>query len=285
MSKKTAIVAAIGVALPTLVLAEDPIASGDQMVDSYRWEVGTDIMGGDVDSITAGGTFYLSPVDPNKGPLAEAAFLNQSSSISAYYTDGETDGDGRGLEFKDYGIGSRFVIGDADWIIDLGYSRSEPDNPLNIGPDDFEIDTFTVGGGKYLTDNTTMVVSYTNKDADDGGDLDKYQLDLEHLFHTSWGGIKLLGSYGKVDLDDADDIDLYKLGGIFYPCKSIAIGASYRKADNDFLNEVEEYSAFAEWFINDQVGVTLEYRDADVEVDGGDDLEADAILVGARIRF
>ena len=39
------------------------------------------------------GTYYFKDVDASKGPLAEAAFINQASNVSAAYTYGEYDVD------------------------------------------------------------------------------------------------------------------------------------------------------------------------------------------------
>jgi len=226
----------------------------------------------------------LDRVDDTKGPLAEAAFLDHASSVSVNYTDGETDGDGEhDLEFKDYGISGRYVTADAGWIFDLGFERNEPDNPFSAGPDEFEIDTFSVGVGKYLTDTTTLVFSYENKDADEGGDVDTYRADIVHLWQLEKLALKFNGGYGQTDVDDdyGDDIDAWELGATVYPCKGLGIGGGYRNTENN-LAEVEQYYARAEWFINDQVGVSLEYQDAEVE---DTDLEADAIVFGARLRF
>lgn len=46
----------------------------------------------------AQGTFYLKNVDASKGPLAEAAFLNQASNVSAAYSFAKLSGDVDGGE-------------------------------------------------------------------------------------------------------------------------------------------------------------------------------------------
>lgn len=271
MFKKTALVAGLGLALSSAAQAD------------YRWEAGVDLSGGDVDAIGVGGTFYLSPVDDTKGPLGEAAFLDHASSISANYIDGETDGDGEGIEFKDYSISGRYVTNEARWIFDLGYERNEPDNPFGVGPDEFEIDTFTAGIGKYLTDSTTLVFTYQNKDADEGGDVDTYRADIEHLWQLSKVALKFNAGYGQTDIEEefGDDIDIWDAGVTVYPSKRLGIGGGYRNTEND-LAEIEQYFARAEWFINEQVGISLEYQDAELD---DTDIEADAVVFGARLRF
>jgi len=270
MFKKTALAASISLALSTTAQAD------------YRWEAGVDLSGSDNNSISVDGTFYLKPVDTSKGPLAEAAFQDHSSYVTANYTDGEYDGDIiNDLEYKNYGVSGRYITDSAGWILDLGYQRNEPDNPFNTGPDNFEIDQFSVGGGKYLTDNTTLVGRYIYAEGDDGADFDRYTLELEHLFQLSWGGIKVDATYGLVDLDDRDDVDIYQIGGTYYPTNNLGFGASYAKTD-ELLDEIEAYSVFAEWFINEQIAASIEYTDAELD---DSDVDADTIVFGVRARF
>ncbi len=272
MFKKTALIAGISLALSATAQAD------------YRWEAGVDISGNDNDSVSVDGTFYLNPVDTSKGPYAEAAFLDHSSYVTANYTDGELDGDIiNDLEYKNYGASGRYITDSAGWILDLGYQRNEPDNPLAkiLGPDNFEIDQFSIAGGKYLTDNTTLVGRYIYAEGDDGADFDRYTLELEHLFQLSWGGIKVDAVYGLVDLDGRDDIDIYKLGGTYYLNNNLGFGASYAKTD-ELLDEIEAYSVFAEWFITEQVAASLEYTDAELD---DSDISADTIVFGVRARF
>ena len=44
------------------------------------------------------GTYYLKDVDSSKGPLAEAAFLNQASNVSVAYNYGELGSNGVDVE-------------------------------------------------------------------------------------------------------------------------------------------------------------------------------------------
>jgi len=275
MFKKTALAAGIGLALSATAQAD------------YRVELSPTLTGGDTSSIGVDATLYLKSVDTSKGPLAEAAFQDRASYVSANYTDGEVDSDGAldDLEFEDYGAAGRFIFGDGGWILDAGYTRSETDSPIAdlIGPDSFELDTFSVGAGKYLTDNTTLVVSYLNSEADDAGsDVDSYQADLQHLF--LWGddmGLKVQGTYGITEVEDEDDIDVYTLGATFYPCKNLGIGGSFSRFDN-YGVEVDAYNASIEYFLTESFAVGAAYDSTDWE-EG--DLEPEIYSFTAKVRF
>lgn len=271
MFKKTALIAGIALATSTAAQAD------------YRFEVDTALSGGDVESIALGGTAFLQPVDDSEGPFAEAAFIDHATSLSLFALDGEIDADGAmdDFELEAYAVDVRYVTKKTgSWIVDLGYERSEPGNA--------EIDTFSIGAGKYLTDTTTLVFTYSNSDADVGGDLDSYRLDLDHLFlFGEGGGLKLHGAYGVTDVDDDeefgddDDIDVYELDATWYPCRNLGIGAGYRNTDDDGA-EFEEYFAAADYFITKDVSVGVAYTEGEFE---DSDVETDSWVFTARARF
>lgn len=102
------------------------------------------------------GTIFFGSVDTSKGPLAEASFLDKSSSISAIFEDYD------GTEHK--GLGGRFVIGN-EYVVEAKYLESEEEI--------FQSDTVSqtqasVAVGKYLTDTSELALSY-----------EQYELDYE----------------------------------------------------------------------------------------------------------
>jgi len=279
MFKRTALVAGIGLAISATAHAE------------YNWEAGAAITGGDVSSLSVGGTYYFDEVDDDKGPHGEAAFIDRESSLSLSYTDGETDSDETpDLDISTFGADLRMIFGDGGWIVDLGYDYSEPE--LADGPDAFdtEVDIITAGVGKYLWENTTLVLSYIYTDVSvetDGfgefeGDVDSYRADFDHLWlFENDGGFAVHAAYGFVDVENRDDIDIYEIDGTWYICRDFGIGAGYRNTDDDGL-ELEEYGVFAEYFITPGVAVTLEYVEGEIE---DTYVETDSYLIGVRARF
>lgn len=282
MFKKTAIIAGIGLAISTGAQAD------------YRWEVdaaaartnidiGRD--DGDVDKFAIGGSFFLDNVDTSKGPLSEAAFLDHSSYIGAGYIYTDLDDIVEDLDGDEYGINGRYVL-DLDalpLIFEGSWSRQTPDFS--------DIDSYSLGFGAYVTDTTTVVFTYSTNDVDesddiDPGDVDQYNLAVEHLWHLSNGAIKLRGSYGFIDVDeneinDGDDIDSWNIGGTWYVNNNLGFGLDYSRFDN-FGIEEDTYGATAEWFINEQVGLSLGLAHSEID---DTDVESDSIVLGARVRF
>jgi hypothetical protein len=302
MFKKTALVA--GIALSVSVAAQA----------DYQWELGAGYSTGefdigdenpDNDAISGYGSYFINAVDDTKGPLAEAAFLDRASSISIFAENGNIDGDAiDDLGRKNYGMATHSVFSDAGWILDAGYTRVENDTlrtslsggqlpafPGQRPLDTIDIDQFKLGFGKYLTDRTTLVLSYEYSDIDEAGDYSAYRIDLEHLFQFSFGDIKAEASYGLVDvsvddtlLEDADDIDIYVAGATYYfgSNKNWGVGVNYGQEDfgGDSWKRVE---ANVSWFITDQWEVALDYSDG--EFDDLDDVESKLATLSARFRF
>lgn len=295
MFKKTAIVASVGLAMSAMAQAqEDPIVTGDRLIDTYRWELNADYTHGEwsanglddteTDQFSVSGSFFFQPVDTTKGPRGEAAFLDHASDVTLGYTYSEVDDNGIDIDGDRYNISGRYVI-DAGFIFEAGFERNEPVES--------EIDTYRLSAGYYLTNNTTLIIDYADADVDEGGDTDGWNARVEHFWHMGNGGIKLNGNYGFINVDDADDIDLYGISAIWYITDDLGIGAGYANTDFGVL-ESEDYSLFAEWFVTRDIAVKLAYdhQEPDDFEDGAFldrlndlDLEYDAITLGATIRF
>lgn len=282
MFRKTALVAGLGLALSATAQAD------------YRWQV--DAFGertnvdfgredGDIDRYGIGGTFYLREVDTSKGPLGQATFLDQASWVSAGYVYTDLDDFVEDLDGDTYGIDARYVLGldSIPLIFEAGWERQTPDFS--------DIDYYRVGFGAYLTPTTTAVFRYRTSDVDetndiDAGDIDAYEIALEHYWRLSTGGIKLDGSYGWIDVDDnnindGDDIDSWNVGATWYVNDNLGFGANYGRFDNFGLEE-DTYSALAEWFVTENIGLTLRYTYSEID---DTDVDSDAVLLGGEFRF
>jgi hypothetical protein len=270
MFKKTALVASIGLALSVTAQAD------------YQWELGTDYATGDIeigsfdadlDVFSVYGTYFLDTVDTSKGPLAEAAFLDRASSVQVDYSNGEFDGIFGDVDVEGYGIEGRYVFDQSGWLVDFGYRQDEFDND--------DIETFSIGAGKYIAENTALVVSYANTEDDFDVDSDAYGVNLEHLWSLEQGAIKLDAGYTFVDPDQGDEVNVFSVDGTYYVNNSLGFGVSYALADSDDT-DLEDWSLYSEWFINEQVAVSLAYTESEDDKTG---VESDAIVISARVRF
>lgn len=282
MFKKTAIVAGLAMA----------VSAGAQA--DYRWQVdgavgrtnidvGRD--DGDVDSVGLGGRFYINEVDTSEGPLGEAAFLNQASSIGAGWVYTDADDIVEDVDADAYTIDGRYVFKTSiPLILEGSWTRETPDFS--------DIDFYRVGIGAYLTDTTTVVVSYRTSDVDesndiDPGDIDAYSIDLRHLWHLSdSSAIVVEASYGFIDVEDneindGDNIDSWNIGATWYVTRQLGFSAGYSRFDN-FGIEEDTYGAGAEWFVTENIGLSLSYDYSEID---DTDVEINAVVLGGEMRF
>jgi hypothetical protein len=267
MFKKTAIVAGLGLALSATAQAD------------YRWELGAGYAAGsldyetknpktidddnDTDIFDVSATWFMETVDTSKGPLGEAAFLDHASYISLAFSDGEID------------------ISNAD----------------DEEPSDQEVDTWSLGVGKYLGQNTTLVLGYDNVSVNNGGDADRWGVELEHFFAFSGnGGIKARANGGKTVVNNVDDPTTWGVGATWYIGNHFGIGADYNTTDFDGY-ETDTYAVNAEWFITENFAIDVFYQDIQPDdadcrpaICGGQstgqlETEYDEIGISALLRF
>jgi len=299
MFKKIAIIAGMSLAVATAAQAQqmpqETIVTGDTLVtDTYRWEIGgaanyseLDVGPFDVDKwgVDLYGTFFLNDVDTSNRPRSEAAFLDHASSVTLFGGYSELDDvdklekDLGGIDIDDddsetYGIGGRYVTKQTgSWIIQADWRRTKPAH--------LEIDTYTIGIGKYITDNTSLIITYADADLDNGGDTDGWNAGLEHFWDLSSGGIKLEGNVGYVNVDNGDDIDVYNLAGTWYVNDDLGFGARFGTVDGGH-DEAYRYSIFSEWFITRSIAVSAAYDYTDFD---NSDVDNNAFTIGGRYRF
>ena len=96
---------------------------------AYQTEIGASAgvvdqdVGGTNGSFGVDGTYYFNPVQTRNAPLAEAAFLDRASNVSAQYQYDEVGNNDR----HRYGVGAEYFVPNSDFYLSG-----------NIGRDDYE---------------------------------------------------------------------------------------------------------------------------------------------------
>jgi hypothetical protein len=283
MYKKTALVAAIGIALSAAAQADYQFeVSGGYATGNITAANGPEA---DQDIISLAGIYYLAPVSTSTGPLSEAAFIDRASGVMFGVVDGEVDFDSGfsgDTDITAYDIAGRYVMKDSGFLVEASYRLEQTDiDTLAPGSESTDTDVWSIGAGMYVAENTTLLFNYTYFDADNGRESDGYSADLEHLFLLDQGAIKIDASYGLLDSNFADDVDLYALGGTYYINNNIGIGGRYTLRDSN-QSELTEWRAVAEWFISEQLSFTGAYIELDED---GSQAESDAIIFEVSARF
>ncbi len=206
-------------------------SSGLALADSYQAEIGadyTDVDGGD-GAFGIHGEFHFNPVQTRNHPLAEAAFLEQSSNVYA-----AADND-----FDVLTVGGEMYVPDTMFYAGARVARTD----FN-GSDDTTL---------YATLGLTPVdgLLVTTEFNDDG-----YDANVQAKYVTALGGgnyVNLEGEYRDSDFDD-----YLSLGADFYFTRTLSVGAAFADRFG-----TDEFTLRARNFFTDEVSGQVAFTDSD----------------------
>jgi hypothetical protein len=259
--------------------------------------ISRDYFGQDLDASLLDVTYYFNPIDNTKGPLAEAAFLNQSSEISAQY----------GLASQEFlenettlGVAGKY-ISDSGIIVGFSYITKSFDEAasedLNSGNGSENLlDSGALEVGAYLTDVSTLTVSYSgnlNRETDQNGRDDRFSNTLSvkynHLFLLDGDqSIKLNARYGYTAYsrseDSDDDTGILDVSGDYYFSRQLSVGFGITTYDRDDADNVFKYEIASNYFITDDFSVYGSYSQTNFDFATNDD-DISTFKIGLQARF
>lgn len=242
------------------------------------------------------GTFYFKDVDSSKGPLAEAAFLNQASNVSVAYNYAELDADvvahNYGAKAEAY-VPTKFVPAYAS----ASYSHTVLDGK-NGEPND-QGDRYALEVGALAAPNFLVAVGYTSV-------ADQFALDAFNVMSN--GAVKAVGETVTIG-DDQDaitartkyvgnidgtnmalgleaglvygDDTAYQLKTDLYLTPALSVGASY--VESSFAGTPDSaWGANVNYFITPAIAVGASYVNANAE---SANLDTQSVGVNAKFRF
>ena len=213
---------------------------------AYQAEVGGSYTYNDWDDYDAthqfglDGTYYFNPVQTRNSPLAEAAFLDRASNVSANVKYADNDG----VKDTNYGIGAEYYVPNSDFYVSgrIGREEFEVDN----SPTPRKTTLYGAEIGYLPTPGLLLalgVTGYDQKDGDDGADP-----TIRAKYVTQVGqhdvNLEAYGAFG--------DLDEYRVRGDYYIDKTFSVGADYYNND---LTDRDEWGINAKKFLNQQVSV------------------------------
>lgn len=246
------------------------------------------------------GTYYFKNVDSTKGPLAEAAFLNQASNFSLAYNYGEYDENGLDIVSHTYGakaeayIPTKFVPAYAS----ASYSHTINDSKNALATDD-QGDRYALELGALVAPNFLVAVGYTSV-------ADQVSYDA---FNILSNGVAKAALESETIADDQDAITArtkyvgaidgtnmaigfetglvygestaYALKTDLYLTPALSVGASYAETSADIAND-KAWGANVNYFITPAVAVGASYVNANAESDVRD---TQTVGLNAKFRF
>lgn len=248
------------------------------------------------------GTYYFKDVDASKGPLAEAAFLNQASNVALAYSYGENGQEEAGRSRTvnhTYGVKGETYIPTkvVPVYASASYSHTIADN--KAGDVDGNGDRYALELGALLIPNFLVAVGYTSV-ADQtsydafnivsngvakaaiesqtiAGDQDAITARTKYVGAIDGTNMSLGFESGLVYGEDT----AYNLGTTLFLNPQLSVGASYM--ESSYAGSPDKaWGANVNYFITPAVAVGASYVNANAE---GEALDTQTVGVNAKFRF
>ena len=245
------------------------------------------------------GTYYFKNVDATKGPLAEAAFLNQASNFSLAYNYGEYDEDGLDIVSHTYGAKAEAYVPTklVPVYASAAYNHTITDG--KGGQDNDNGDRYALELGAVVTPNFLVAVGYTSV-------ADQTSYDA---FNILSNGVAKAGLEAGTIADDQDaitartkyvgaidgtnmavgfeaglvygEVTMYNLKTDLYLTPALSVGASYAETSADAVVD-SAWAANVNYFITPAVAVGASYVNANAV---GEARDTQTVGVNAKFRF
>ena len=247
------------------------------------------------------GTYYFKNVDSSKGPLAEAAFLNQASNVSLAYNYGELDSD---VVVHNYGAKAEVYVPTpyVPAYASASYSHTILDGKNGASND--QGDRFAFEVGALATQNFLVAVGYTN--VADQAALDAFNVMGNGVAKAVAEAVtigedqdaitartKYVGAIDGTNMSLAfesgiiyGDATAYQLKTELYLNPKLSVGASY--AASSYAGTPDSaWGANVNYFITPAIAVGASYVNANYEGNRAQDemLAGDTQTVGVNAKF
>jgi hypothetical protein len=249
------------------------------------------------------GTYYLKNVDSSKGPLAEAAFLNQASNVSVAYNYGELGSQGIDVIAHNYGVKAEAYV--PTQVVPVYASASYSHTHLdakNAASAALEGngDRYALELGAVVIPNFLVAVGYTS--VADQAALDSFNV-MSHGVAKAVAETATIGQDQDAitartkyvgAIDDTNmavgfesgiiygDDTAFQLKTDLYLNSALSVGASY--AESSFAGSPDSaWGANVNYFITPAVAVGATYVYANAEQ--GSVRDTQTVGVNAKFRF
>ena len=248
------------------------------------------------------GTYYFKDVDTSKGPLAEAAFLNQASNVSVAYSYGEYDVDADNTNFDKhvYGIKGETYIPTSVVPVyaSASYSHTVTDGKQGISND--HGDRYALEIGAMLTPNFLAAVGYTS--IADTTSLDPFNVTKNGMAaavieadsirdeqDAITARTKYVGAIDGTNMSVGFDTGLvygedtaFNLASTLFVTPKLSLGVSYAESSYDYSPD-SVLGANVNYFITPAVAVGATFAKANAENNSPYDTQT--VGLNAKFRF
>ena len=251
------------------------------------------------------GTFYFKDVDSSKGPLAEAAFLNQASNVSLAYNYGELGSNGIDVIAHNYGAKAEAYLPTPYLPVyaSASYSHTILDSKNDNASDD-QGDRYALEFGALATNNFLVAVGYTS--AADQAAIDAFNVMGNGVAKATAEAVtigedqdaitartKYVGAIDGTNMAIGfesgliyGDATAYQFKTDLYVTPQISVGASYAASSYDGTPD-SAWGANVNYFITPAIAVGASYVNANYEANNGEAVSfaGDTQTVGLNAKF
>ena len=279
-------------------------SSNSQAEQSYQTELSVGYEKEDADSSTNKGTelsaeIYFSPVNTDNKPLAQAAFLDKSSSVSIGYINLE-------IEYQNSSLNSidskgpyfeiNYITDTNSFILGALYTTNDIETDPSLVTGDLTVTGISIG--KYLNDSSALSFSYTSSDTELQNtvsgqsanlDIEYYGLSyntVQSLNATSYYrfsvGIELINKSDSNSMEE-DNSELEVLGEYYFTrMTSLGASASFNSGDDISDEGITLAIGFTHFFLP-QFALNIDLTS--FNADDSQTEDTDSISVEAIARF
>lgn len=267
-------------------------------VHAYQWETTLNYLQIEADdnsqeakTTEINATWYLNPVNINKGPLAESGYLSHASSLNFGYADTTFDFTGSGkLDGPAIILGAYYVVPESEYIIAIDYINVA----LEDGPSKLDLDIFTLTAGKYFTDTLTGFLSYSDNTTDGSTgftDIDTtvIAIGVKNIIQMDGKYINVEGSiesetqeYSSATADETNTT--ISLSGDYYFNREFSLGAELGLNNGDDVSdEGTDFGINSRYFFNPQFSILASYTT--FSADNAGEIDDDTLELSFLARF
>ncbi len=249
------------------------------------------------------GTYYFKDVDSSKGPLAEAAFLNQASNVSVAYNYGEYDVDVENSDFTSHTIGAKAEAYVPTKVVPV-YASASYNNTITDNKDgnaDDHGDRYAVELGAVVIPNFLVAVGYTSATNQTSYDafnilnngVAKAALESDTIADDQdaiTARTKYVGAIDGTNMSIGFETNMLFAEYNAYGFKTdlflnpqLSVGASYAEARISGNTNPKAWGANVNYFITPAVAVGASYVNANAEK--GSVYDTETVGVNAKFRF
>ncbi len=251
----------------------------------------------DFNNYSVGGqaTYYFKNVDASKGPLAEAAFINQASNVAFAYNFINLDF----VKSNNVGVKGELYLPTSIVPVYSSLSYNAADNDGKYGEPDDRGQRWAVEFGSVIAPNFLVAVGYTN--VEEQFSLDTFK-SLNSGIYKSFVDADTIGEdqdaitartkyVGAIDGTPMSigfetglvygDATAYELKTDLYLNSQLSAGASYAESSFDWTPD-SAWGVNVNYFVTPAIAVGASYVNANA-VDSDDDIQT--IGLNAKLRF